>query len=300
MTVCQLSIVNFVRELKRGIKRDATQFSILKDDSNWDNWICSTTAQARAQDIADVLDPSFTPSNPDDIALFMEKQKFMYAVFEKSLQTNKGIAPVCHFQQTFDAQVFYKELFAYAMQSTKATMNASSILSYISTTMLGDGKWSSTTHAFILHWQDQVRKYHDLSPQTILSYDLQCTLLQNVVHSIIELRQVKLQAGQFKTHTGKDLSYNEYCTFLLSAAQQYDTQIGHSGHKIIKRKIFEHDLYLQHHDSDEQDNQYDESIDIDIPIADMQIHTTHFLKDQDYSMINRKHSQMMQGRFGTC
>ena len=51
-----------------------------------------------------------------------------------------------------------------------------------------------TTHAFILHWQDQVHKYHDLAPLQTLNDDLQCTLLQNAVHPIMELWQVKPQA----------------------------------------------------------------------------------------------------------
>jgi hypothetical protein len=84
-------------------------------------------------------------------------------------------------------------------------MNASSLLSYITTTALGDGKWKGTIHGFILHWQDQVRKYHDLNPQNMLPEELQCTMLQNAVHPIMELRQVKLQAAQFKTHTGKEI-----------------------------------------------------------------------------------------------
>ena len=39
------------------------------------------------------------------------------------------------------------------------------------------------------------------------------------------LRKIKLQAVQFKTHTFKDLSYDEYCSLLLSAAQQYDAKL---------------------------------------------------------------------------
>ena len=50
-----------VREFKRGIKRDITQFTAFKDDAMWDNWNRSTVAQARAQDIAHVLDPSYIP-----------------------------------------------------------------------------------------------------------------------------------------------------------------------------------------------------------------------------------------------
>jgi len=184
---CQLYATDIVKDFKCGIKCDIGQFSLLKDDSAWDNWNCSTVAQARAQDIIEVLDPLYTPKMVDDMHLFLEKQKFMYAVFEKTLLTDKGKALVCQNQQSFDAQQIYKELSAYAMHSTKAAMTASSLLSYITGTNLGDGKWKGTTHAFILHWQDQIQKYHDLNPQQTLTSDLQCTLLQNAVHPITEL-----------------------------------------------------------------------------------------------------------------
>ena len=79
--------------------------------------------------------------------LFLEQQKFMYAVFEKTLLTDKGKALVRAYQQTFDAQSIYKELTAYAMHSTKAALQASSLLSYITIMTLGDGNWKGTTHA---------------------------------------------------------------------------------------------------------------------------------------------------------
>ena len=133
----------------------------------------------------------------------------MYAIFEKILLTDKEKALVQHYQTSYDAQAIYRELSTYAMLSTKATMTATALLSYITTTTLGDGKWKGTTHAFILHWQDQVRIYYNLNPQTQLSEELQCAMLQNAVHPIMELRQVKIQATQFRTYTGKDLSYEE-------------------------------------------------------------------------------------------
>ena len=122
-------------------------------------------------------------------------------------------------QKTYDAQLIYKELQDYALLSTKATMDASSLLSYITSSNLGDGKWKGTTHAYIIHWQDQVRIYHDLNPNHALSDDIQCTLLANSVHPITELRAVKAQSMQHMTHTGQDLTYHQYCSLLLSAAQ---------------------------------------------------------------------------------
>jgi hypothetical protein len=152
-------------------------------------------------------------------------------------------------------------------------MDAASLLSYITTTNLADGKWKGTTHAFILHWQDQIRKYHDLAPQQTLNADIQCTLLQNAVHPIMELRQVKLQAEQFRTQSGKVLSYEEYCSLLLSAAQQYDMQRGTRPDKIIKRRIFQHEV-----DPDpDPDEFYDAgTYDIDQPIDTVQVNATRF------------------------
>ena len=233
--------IDLVREFKRGIKRDISQFIPLKDDGAWDNWNRATIAQAFAQDVDNVLDPSYTPSNLSERELFAEKQKYMYAVFEKTLLTDKGKALVRQYQLRFNAQQIYKELKEYALQSTKATMDASSLLSYITTVKLGDGKWKGTTHAFILHWQDQIRKYHDLNHLQMLPHQLQRTMLENAVDANTDLRAVKAQAEQHKTHSGVELTYEQYCSLLVSAAQQYDKQLFNPASQAVQRLIYEHD-----------------------------------------------------------
>jgi hypothetical protein len=81
-------------DFHRGICRDPSSFTALKEDKQWDAWQCSTIAQARAQDISEVLDATYVPNTPAAIELFLEKQKFIYAVFEKTLLTDKGKALV--------------------------------------------------------------------------------------------------------------------------------------------------------------------------------------------------------------
>ena len=163
------------------------------------------------------------------------------------------------------------DLSNFAMHSTKATLEASALLSHITTVILVDGNWKGTTHAFILHWQDQIRKYHDKNPQNVISLDFQCTMLQNAVHPIMELRQVKLNVAQLKKFTGRDLTYDMYCSLLLSAAQHYDTQMKNYSHKIVKRRVYDHEL-VQQQDIDIQGGRYDESLNIDIPISGLQIY----------------------------
>jgi hypothetical protein len=63
-------------------------------ERQWVSWQWSTlTAQARAQDMADVLDPAYAPSQVEDKLLFKEKQKYLYAIFEQKLQTDKFQGP---------------------------------------------------------------------------------------------------------------------------------------------------------------------------------------------------------------
>jgi hypothetical protein len=79
-------------------------FPTLKQDKQWDNWNRATIAQAQAQDVENILDPQYSPNDLTAIALFQEQQKYMYAVFERHLQTDKGKALVRAHHSTSNAQ----------------------------------------------------------------------------------------------------------------------------------------------------------------------------------------------------
>jgi hypothetical protein len=266
---------DLVADFKRGIKRDMSYFPTLKQDKQWDNWNRATIAQAQAQDVSNVLNPKYSPNDPTAIALFHEQQKYMYAAFERHLQTDKGKALVRAHHSTSNAQAIYKELSEYALQSTKASLDSASLLAYITSAKLGDGKWKGTTHAFILHWQDQVRLFGDLvGTHTYFADDLLRTMLENAVTKISELRSVKAQADQHRTQTGKVLTYPQYCQLVLSAAQQYDAQFDPTPpiNKSRTRQVYEHDII---------DNAFDyEPHDIDSHVHDiLEVNQTSFVRN---------------------
>jgi len=93
---------DLLSKFKKGIKRDASLFVVLKDLKQWDSWHRSTVAQAHAQDVYDVLDPAYKPS-PTEKDLFKAKQRYMYAVFKRVLQTDKGKALVRSNETTSNA-----------------------------------------------------------------------------------------------------------------------------------------------------------------------------------------------------
>jgi hypothetical protein len=86
-------------------------------------------------------------------------------------------------------------------------------------------------------------------------------MLQNAVHPVPELRQVKVQADQMTTQTGNKLTYPEYVSLLYSAAAQYDSQFGAtpSAKLAAKRQVYSHQL-------DYDVNDYD----VDTPVSVIQ------------------------------
>jgi hypothetical protein len=62
---------------KRGIKRDPSVYTVLKDELWNDNWHRSFANQARSQDFSDGLDPTYLPITPEEVDLFQEKKKYV-------------------------------------------------------------------------------------------------------------------------------------------------------------------------------------------------------------------------------
>ena len=93
---------------RRGIKRDPASFPTLKDERYHDNWHRSFSIQAKAQDVANVLDASYAPTTTEDKELFGEQKKYLYAVLEKTVLTDYGKSIIRQHETSGDAQAVYK------------------------------------------------------------------------------------------------------------------------------------------------------------------------------------------------
>jgi hypothetical protein len=253
---------------RKGIKRDPSLFPTLKDEKFNDSWHRSFMTQARAQDVDKVLDESYVPGTQEEKELFAEQQKYIYAVLESKVLTDVGKSFVREHEKDYDAQAVYGKLKAHHLKSTKAMIESSTILSYVTSARLGNGEWKGTTEGFVLHWQNQVRLYErQVPPSDHFSDGQKRVMLENAVHGITELRQVKNNADLEKTKTGIVLSYDQYASLLLSAAAAYDTQFGT---KNSNRHVFNHEIY----DWDNNETVDGDSFDIETPVTTIQAYAS--------------------------
>ena len=102
--------------------------------------------------------------------MFQEKKKYVYAVFERIVQTDAGKDIVRQHENDYDAQKVYEELEAHHFSSTKAKMSQSDTLKHLTTLKAGDG-WNGTAESLVLHIIEQFRVYKKLveDPQDYLT-----------------------------------------------------------------------------------------------------------------------------------
>ncbi len=143
-----------------------------------------------------MLNPSFKLATGEK-DLFEAKQRYMYAVFERVLQMDKGKALVRSYESSTDAQKIFNDLCQDSLRSTHSSIDSLRLFSYITSVRIGDGHWNRTSHSFVLHWQEQVWLYESLVDTTMhFSPEQKMHMLQNAVHPKDELRQVKNQADR--------------------------------------------------------------------------------------------------------
>ena len=92
-------------DFQRSIKRNPAAFMTLKHDNQWDAWQRHTAALAATYDVAEVLDPKYSPPNTVEQELFDKKQAFMFAVFNEKLKTDTGQQLVRTHAKTRDASL---------------------------------------------------------------------------------------------------------------------------------------------------------------------------------------------------
>ena len=121
----------------------------------------------------------------------------------------------------YNAQLVYKKLSAFCTKSTTACVSSLTTLSCITSAEIES--WKGTAEAFILHCQGQIRFYDTLVPtDSHFSEHQKRFMLENAVASVAPLCAIKDQSDQHFSHSGRELSCQQYSNLLLPAATNYD------------------------------------------------------------------------------
>ena len=123
--------------IKKGIKREAFVYSILKDECDFDKFQRDLFIVAKSHDVSEILDPTFAPClSQEEKELFEAKQVFMYKVFNETLLTDMGRTKVRKHLKTTDTLAVWKEYSKYMATGFKGASEKRKLTHYVTNTVL--------------------------------------------------------------------------------------------------------------------------------------------------------------------
>ena len=125
-----------------------------------------------------------------------------------------------------DAQSVWKELSEHMRTSSKLASEKKRFTQYVTNTVLDDN-FKGTTEQFVLHFNEQLRQFEEISEHSEkLSPTVKLTLQQTAVRSINDLRIVEtldeFQSTTYGHGSSTSLSYDTYYDLLINACVRYD------------------------------------------------------------------------------
>ena len=122
---------------KKSIKREASAYSVLKDELFLDKFQRDLFITAKSHDVSEILEPTFTPGpSPEEKELFEAKQDFMYKVFNEALLTDMGRTKVRKYLKPTDVQAVWKEYSEHKTTSSKGASEKRKLTHYVTNTVL--------------------------------------------------------------------------------------------------------------------------------------------------------------------
>ena len=200
---------------KKHIKREASAYSVLKDEHFFDKFQRDLLLTAKAHYVSEILDPCYSRGpSPEEWEIFEAKQVFMYKVFNETLQTDMGRTTVRKFLRTTDAQAVWKQYSDYMTTSSKGASEKAKLTHNVMNTVL-DNQFRGTTQQLVLHFNERFRRLDELTDLSERIPDsIKMALLQNAVKDIPQLNIVET-LNEYTSTTSVDgsfthLNYSSY------------------------------------------------------------------------------------------
>ena len=242
-----ITLTNF----KKGIKRDASAYPILKNERYYNTFIRHFKATAKAQGLSSLMDPNFTPGSDEyEQQLFQEQQDFLYSVLISSLKTDFSEDLVKDHEG--DAQLILELLHEHHTGNSQYSRSEINRITKYLTNIKLDDTWRGTNESFLMHNNDQLCLLDSLvDSDEKLPDNTRVTFLESAVESVPDLRHVKITDNvlQAQLDSTRPISYRSYFDLLKDAAFHLD-QATKRGNKIRHTNVY----FSGPNDEDEHQN----------------------------------------------
>jgi hypothetical protein len=145
---------------ERGIKKDKEQYPEFTNEKNWYNFCRDVEATAATHSTIEVLDFAFTLNlaDPDDVALFASKNRWMYSVLPAKLKTDTGMEIIRNLDLDRNAQLVWKELIDHHQNSQVGIYKKEEPYCHLMNHKYDPNVWKGTISLFIINSSTRIRR----------------------------------------------------------------------------------------------------------------------------------------------
>jgi hypothetical protein len=146
---------------ERGIKSDKDHYPKFSDKKNWDNFRRNVETTAATHNTIEVLNFAYSPNllDPEDVALFNSKNKYMYSVLSSKLKTDVEMEIIRNHELDCNAQAVWKELVEHHRTSQVGVYKKEELTQHLMTHMYNPNIWKGSISLFIINYHNKLREH---------------------------------------------------------------------------------------------------------------------------------------------
>jgi len=272
-TPAEIEVKNWLKQMKP----NKSAYSEFKDDAYHVTWVRKFTTTLTGQGLSHLIDPSYTPTNPD---LDKMQQAWLHDVWQDVMKTSFGKSLVTKYNGSPDSRAFWTEFQTFYKNSTHAETRANKITAYLTSNRLKDGSWKGTYKSYILNWREQTRELAEITTVNLkFNGEQLCTFLNLAMTGVPELNMVKrnidMTTKAAATATGTpipDLDFDHYVEELVNVSTTIDLGRTQAAGNRPRRFVGVHDIVFDGEETLPQDTYEIQAHDIDTDIDQLEAH----------------------------
>ena len=257
------SMITLEKEFAKGIKRDYDAYPKLQEGKSWDIFKRNFDIHARAQGVADVLDPDYVPRTEEQKAVYTKKNEYMMMVFVNKLSSSNQASQAIQQlgNELYPAQKIWARVKEHNEKSTGADMDASDLLTYLTSVRWGstEYRWTEGVEAFARYFNNRLDEHERLKGQYFAD-DMKITLLANAIKSHPELKVMREHSKTMHDASAKKETYQSFSQLVYSTATRIDRDDGIHKKTKGRHRVHQHAFY---------DDDDDDSVDFDTPVSQL-------------------------------
>ena len=218
------NLVNF----KKSIKRSISDYKPLKDDKWFPTYQRQLLATAETHDVANALDPDYSPTTLDEAELFKSQNTFIYSVLTSTLLTPKSKKHVRKYQATKDGQSVYRDLVKDYMSGVSADVDGDWILGEILALDVSK-KTTKSFEGFLDHFEHKILDLENVTDSTLPDKDKRRYLTSAIrsngqlIGAASNARQIELTMQRIG-NSQSELPFEEFYAIIRDTAINMDSQ----------------------------------------------------------------------------